>query len=422
MRKNGENQSWYSLGIIWAGAMICIPSLLVGNTLISGMSLSKSLFVAFVGYSIVVLLMILQGIQSSDLGKPTVQVAGQVFGNKGSRTIISIILAVACLGWFGIQANVCGAAVANLLAVYHMNMPVPLASFLSGLVMVISAIYGIKVLRVLSYIAVPLLVVICAFGLIQTLTGDHLQIIQNYKPKGNMSFMNGLAVTIGSFALGAVIAGDYSQFSNKRSDVLKAAIFGIIPAGVFMIGIGAVLSIAYKTSDITAVFMDIATPFIGGIALILATWKTNLVNAISGGFALINVFNISKQKEKMAVGIAGMVGTLLAVVGILNYFTPIMSILSAMIPPVAGVMIASYWVMNKGDKNSWREVEGVNRLGIYSWLVGAVIASIPVVFSLFPGLPQIPNQPLIGIIISFVIYYFGHRISVQKTIMLEENR
>lgn len=422
MRKNGENQSWYSLGIIWAGAMICIPSLLVGNTLISGMSLSKSLFVAFVGYSIVVLLMILQGIQSSDLGKPTVQVAGQVFGNKGSRTIISIILAVACLGWFGIQANVCGAAVANLLAVYHMNMPVPLASFLSGLVMVISAIYGIKVLRVLSYIAVPLLVVICAFGLIQTLTGDHLQIIQNYKPKGNMSFMNGLAVTIGSFALGAVIAGDYSQFSNKRSDVLKATIFGIIPAGVFMIGIGAVLSIAYKTSDITAVFMDIATPFIGGIALILATWKTNLVNAISGGFALINVFNISKQKEKMAVGIAGMVGTLLAVVGILNYFTPIMSILSAMIPPVAGVMIASYWVMNKGDKNSWREVEGVNRLGIYSWLVGAVIASIPVVFSLFPGLPQIPNQPLIGIIISFVIYYFGHRISVQKTIMLEENR
>lgn len=422
MRKNGENQSWYSLGIIWAGAMICIPSLLVGNTLISGMSLSKSLFVAFVGYSIVVLLMILQGIQSSDLGKPTVQVAGQVFGNKGSRTIISIILAVACLGWFGIQANVCGAAVANLLAVYHMNMPVPLASFLSGLVMVISAIYGIKVLRVLSYIAVPLLVVICAFGLIQTLTGDHLQIIQNYKPKGNMSFMNGLAVTIGSFALGAVIAGDYSQFSNKRSDVLKAAIFGIIPAGVFMIGIGAVLSIAYKTSDITAVFMDIATPFIGGIALILATWKTNLVNAISGGFALINVFNISKQKEKMAVGIAGMVGTLLAVVGILNYFTPIMSILSAMIPPVAGVMIASYWVMNKGDKNSWREVEGVNRLGIYSWLVGAVIASIPVVFSLFPSLPQIPNQPLIGIVISFVIYYFGYRISVQKTVMLEENR
>ncbi len=237
-----------------------------------------------------------------------------------------------------------------------------------------------------------------------------------------MSFMDGLSVTMGSFALGAVIAGDYSQFSKKRSDVFKAAIFGIIPAGVLMIGVGAVLTIAYQTSDITAVFLNIATPFIGGVILILATWKTNLVNAISGGIALINVFNISKQKEKMAVGIAGTVGTLLAVVGILNYFTPIMSILSAMIPPVAGVMIASYWIMNKGNMNNWRQVEGVNRLGVFSWLVGAVIASIPVVFSLFPSLPQVPNQPLTGIIISFVIYYFGNRFSIQKSIMLEENK
>ncbi|GHH99678.1 cytosine permease [Neobacillus kokaensis] len=422
MGSDRKYQSWFSLGIIWAGALVCIPSLLVGNALISGMSLPKALLATFVGYSIVVLLMILQGIQSSDLGKPAVQVAGQVFGKKGSRTIISIILAIACLGWFGIQANVCGAALASLLAAFNISVPVPLASFFSGMVMVISAIYGIKVLRVLSYIAVPLLVVICVYGLVHTLTGEQLQVIQDYKPKGNMSFMDGLAVTIGSFALGAVIAGDYSQFSKKRSDVIKAAIFGIIPAGVLMIGVGAVLTIAYQTSDITAVFLRIATPFIGGVALILATWKTNLVNAISGGFALINVFNTSKEKEKLAVGIAGTIGTVLAVVGILNYFTPIMSILSAMIPPVAGVMIASYWVMNKGNKHCWKEIEGINRLGVFSWLVGAVIASLPVVLSLFPSLPQISNQPLIGIVISFVIYYVGQHFTAQKTAILEENK
>ncbi|WML29193.1 cytosine permease [Neobacillus sp. OS1-32] len=422
MGNNRRYQSWFSLGIIWAGALVCIPSLLVGNALISGMSLPKALLVTFVGYSIIVIIMILQGIQSTDLGRSTVQVAGQVFGKKGSRTIISIILAIACLGWFGIQANVCGAALASLLATFHITIPVPFASFLSGMVMVVSAIYGVKVLRVLSYIAVPLLVVICVYGLFQTLTGDQLQFIQNYKPKGNMSFMDGLSVTIGSFALGAVIAGDYSQFSKKRSDVIKAAVFGIIPAGVLMIGVGAVLTIAYQTSDITAVFLKIATPFIGGVALILATWKTNLVNAISGGFALVNVFNITKEKEKLAVGVAGTIGTVLAVVGILNYFTPIMSILSAMIPPVAGVMIASYWIMNKGNKNSWKEVEGINRLGVLSWLVGAVIACLPVVLSFFPSLPQVANQPLIGIIISFVVYFIGYHFTAQKTVILEGNK
>ena len=422
MRKDGEQQSWFTLAMVWAGAMISIPGILVGNTLISGMSLPKTLLIAFIGYAIIVAIMILQGIQSTDLGKTTVQVAGQVFGKKGSRTILSIILTIACLGWFGIQANVCGAALANLLGEFGMSIPVPAASLISGIVMVISAMYGIKVLRVLSYIAVPLLVVICIMGLVQAFTGDSWQLIRNYEPEGQMKFMDGLAVTIGSFALGAVIAGDYSQFSRKRSDVLKAAIFGIIPSGVLMISVGAVLTIAYQTSDVTAVFLNITTPFIGGVVLILAAWKTNMINAISGGFALTNVFSVSKDKEKWTVGVAGLIGTILAVIGILNFFTPVMSVFSAMVPPVAGVMIASYWVMNKGNKNSWQETEGVNMLGVVSWLVGSIIACIPVVFSFFPSLPEVSNQPLLGIIISFVIYVVGYRFTASKTAILEGNR
>ncbi|ANS73418.1 cytosine permease [Paenibacillus yonginensis] len=422
MKTDKANQSWFTLAFVWAGAMISIPGLLVGNTLIAGMSMAQTLVVTVVGYAIIVVLMILQGMQSTDLGKSTVQVASQVFGKQGSRTILSILLTIACLGWFGIQANVCGAAVANLMAEFDIKMSVPVASLISGLVMVVSAMYGIKVLRVLSYIAVPLLVVLCVYGLIHALTGDNVQLISNYRPESKMNFTDGLAVTIGSFALGAVIAGDYSQFSRKRSDVWKAALFGIIPAGVLMIGVGAVLTLAYQTNDVTAVFLSIATPLIGGIALVLATWKTNMVNAISGGFALINVFNVSKQKEKWAVGAAGLIGTVLAVIGILGYFTPVMSILSAMVPPVAGVMIASYWMINKGDKNSWRETEGVNKLGIYSWLIGSVIAAIPVVLSLFPSLPQVSNQPLIGIVISFVLYVVGYRITASKTVVLEEQQ
>ncbi|CAM3389838.1 MULTISPECIES: cytosine permease [Paenibacillus] len=421
MSNTEKTQSWFTLGIVWAGAMISIPGLLVGNTLITGMSLSQTLVVTLVGYAIIVAIMILQGIQSTELGKSTVQVASQVFGSKGSRTILSIILTIACLGWFGIQANVCGAALANLLAEFDIAIPVPIASLISGLVMVVSAMYGIKVLRVLSYIAVPLLVVLCVYGLVKALNGETLQLISNYRPEQDMSFMDGLAVTMGSFALGAVIAGDYSQFSAKRSDVWKAALFGIIPAGVLMISVGAVLTLAYQTNDVTAVFLNIATPLIGGIVLILAAWKTNMVNAISGGFALINVFNVSKEKEKWAVGAAGLIGTVLAVVGILDYFTPVMSVLSAMVPPVAGVMIAAYWVMNKGDKSRWKETEGVNRLGVLSWLIGSVIACLPVVLSFFPSLPQVSNQPLIGIVISFVIYVVGYRFTVTKSVILEEH-
>ena len=79
---------------------------------------------------------------------------------------------------------------------------------------------------------------------------------------------------------------------------------------------------------------------------------------------MINVFDIPKER-KVAVGAAGAIGTLLAVVGILNYFTPIMSVLSAMVPPVAGVMIAAYWLINKGDRTKWQPTPGVNKLGVF---------------------------------------------------------
>ncbi len=341
--------------------------------------------------------------------------ASQVFGEQGSKKIISIILAIACLGWFGIQANVCGAAFSQFLGIYGINLPVPVSSLIWGIIMLLSAIYGIRILSILNYIAVPILLLVCIYGLIVSLNDGGLAVVQNYKPAGSMSFMTGLAITIGSFALGAVIAGDYSQYTKSRKDVVKAAIVGILPSGILMIAVGAILALTAGTADISVVFTKLGLPVLGIIGLILAAWTTNAVNAFSGGIAIINVFNISEKYHKVAVAAAGGLGTLLAVIGILNHFVPIMSVLSAMVPPVAGVMIASYWIVQKGDKSKWAPVPGVNWLGVSAWLVGAVIAGIPVILTFFPSFPQLPNQPLIGIILSLAVYLVGAKILAGKT-------
>ncbi|CUL24196.1 cytosine permease [Listeria monocytogenes] len=410
-----QAQSWQSLAFVWTGAMICVPSLLVGGTLISGMPLWEAILIALLGYGVIVVFMIYQGMQSSDLGIPAVSVASQVFGEQGSKKIISILLAIACLGWFGIQANVCGAAFSQFLGIYGINLPVPVSSLIWGVIMLLSAIYGIRILSILNYIAVPILLFVCIYGLVVSLNNGGLAVVENYKPAGSMSFMTGLAITIGSFALGAVIAGDYSQYTKSRKDVVKAAIVGILPSGVLMIAVGAILALTAGTADISVVFTNLGLPVLGIIGLILAAWTTNAVNAFSGGIAIINVFNISEKYHKVAVAIAGGLGTVLAVIGILNHFVPIMSVLSAMVPPVAGVMIASYWIVQKGDKSKWAPVPGVNWLGVTSWLVGAVIAGIPVILTFFPALPQLPNQPLIGIILSLAVYLVGAKVLSRKT-------
>lgn len=103
-----QTQSWQSLAFVWTGAMICVPSLLVGGTLISGMPLWEAILIALLGYGVIVLFMIYQGMQSSDLGIPAVSVASQVFGEQGSKK--SYLFFSDCLSrmvWYSSQCMWC---------------------------------------------------------------------------------------------------------------------------------------------------------------------------------------------------------------------------------------------------------------------------------------------------------------------------
>lgn len=417
-----NTQSWQNLAFVWAGAMICVPSLMIGGTLVSGMSFLQTIIVGFLGYLLIVALMVLQGMQGVDLHQSTVQMASQVFGKVGSQKVISLLLMIACLGWFGLQANVCGQAFTSFLAIYEITVPVQVSSLFWGIVMLLSALYGIRFLNLLNHVAVPILVVTCLYGVFASVRADEFSQIFQHAGDGSVNVSAGLAITIGSFALGAVIAGDYSQYCRTRSDVIKAACFGILPSGVFMIGVGALLTITAGTADVVEVFLRVGSPILGVVALLLATWTTNAVNAFSGGLALIHVFDIPKAKEKLAIAVSGGIGTCLAVFGILDYFVPMMSVLSAMIPAVAGVMVASYWVIQKGRAPKDSAPAGVHWLGIISWLIGALVAGLPVILSFFTEVPSIANQPLIGIFLSFLCYLIGYKMQVsqQKNIIESE--
>lgn len=348
MEENKRDQTWFGLAMILCGALVSIPSLILGGSLVAGMSLPVAILTGLAGYSFIVLMMVSQGMQSVDQGKPAVVAAQQVFGKTGSSKVISIIIAIAALGWFGIQANAGGLAVANLLTYLGLPIPTWLASLLTGLLMVVTAMYGVKLIRLLAYVAVPYLIIVILYGLwFAFAKQDAAATIAAYHPSGTLSFVNGFSSTVGSFAMAGVIVGDYAQFSKKRSDV---------------------------------------------------------VNAYSGGIAVANIFNIPEKYRKLTLFLVGLGGTILSIVGILNYFEPVMTIFSAMIPPVAGAMAASYWAIHHCQLHAWQPVAGVNWLGLAAWALGAVVGVLPVL------VPAVPNIPVLGIIIAFVLYYAGAKV------------
>ena len=427
--KEEQRQSWLSIAAIWAGGMICVPCLMIGGVLSGGgLSMPEIILSILIGYGLICAYMIFIGMQACDTGLPVSVLAAGALGEKGSRYIISILLTIACVGWFGIQSATCGAAFASMLAsmmgITAGTTIKAVCSIIWGIIMLATACAGFKGLKWLNYIAVPLLVIVCLYGLIAGIVKNNgAQAIAAYAPETSAGLVFGISMVVASFALGGVISADYCRYAKSRSDVVKSSIVGVIPAGLFMLVTGALMSIVTGEYDISSILASLGVPFLGLVALVLATWTTNVTNAYSGGLALSNLLGFDESKFTITTGIAGAIGTLLAAIGLLDAFQGFLSLMSGLIPPLAGVIIASYWVIGKGQKENFKIKSGFSIVGVISFLVGAVFACITGgTFANFPGL--VAAMPLLnvpffvgpvnGIVVSLLLYVALSKLSSEE--------
>ncbi|CUO40108.1 Cytosine permease [[Eubacterium] contortum] len=413
-----QRQSWKSIALVWIGAMICVACLMVGGMLGEGMSIGTCIITILIGYGIVCLYMSFMGMQGCDTGLPTAVMAGGALGETGGKYVISAILAIACIGWFGIQAAVCGASFSSMIgSMTGAELPVWLCSVVWGIIMVSTACFGFKGLKWLNYIAVPLLIVVLLYGVIVAIVrNDGIHAIAVYEPMASISILSGVSLTVGSFAVGGSIAGDYCRFAKNRKDVIKSSVLGVLPAGLLILLIGAALSIITGQYDISVVLTAAGVPAIGLVALILATWTTNVTNAYSGGLSLSILLGLDEKRSRICTGIAGFVGTILAAVGIMDKFQAFLTLLCALVPAFVGVMIADYWIVGKGKKENFRIRDGVCVQGMLAFLIGAFAACLTGgTFTYFPPLASwnIPFfiGPINGIVVSMVLYVLFMKLS-----------
>ena len=396
--RDDERQSWLSLAMIWTGSMICIPCLMIGGVLGTGLSLVQVVLAVLVGYGIVCAYMCLVGMESCDTGLPTVSMASGVLGTKGAQFIISLMLAIACIGWFGIQSAVCGESFSTMVSsMSGIDIPVWASSIFWGIVMLLTAAYGYKGLKILNYVAVPALVIVLAYAMILAFLSGGLEAVVSFQPTSRMGFIPAVSMVVASFALGGVISGDYSRYAKSRGDVVRSTLLGVFPSGMVMMLIGSILSIVTGQYDVSLVLAAVGVPALGLVALVLATWTTNVTNAYSGGLSMSNLFGFGEDRFRITTVIAGAIGTVLAAVGLLSRFEAFLNILSALIPPIAGVMIGSYWIVGKGRRENLVEKEGWYWPGIVAFAIGAVVAYIT------GNVAPVLIGPVNGIVVSMLL-------------------
>ena len=396
-----ERKSWFDVALIQAGIMICVPSLLLGGILADSMSLASAILSGVIGYLIVIVLFSLMGIMGSDLGVPTCITAIGGFGKKGARYIISTLIFISMIGWFAVQTSVCGNAFSNLINEFFNVTLSPIVSMIIwGIIMLVTAVYGIRALDKLNKVAVPALFVITVVGCFLALKQYGTTQLSVNPEDPTMSFIDGIVLTVSFMAAGCLAASDITRYQKTRKDTILSSSLGVAPAGVLMVIMGAIMTRVAEQYDITLVFCQIGIPVLGMLVLIAATWTTNTTNAYSGGINAVLMFHLAENKRAVATMVSGIIGTVCAVMGLADHFEDFLYILGDLLLPTMGVILSDYWIVGKGKVENFKMHDGFNWAGLISWICGyLVIKLIPY------GVPFMQ-----GIIVAGILYIILNKV------------
>ena len=410
-----ERQGWGAIALVWTGSVMSVPALMLGGVIGNGLAPGIAVLGILVGYFIVCTYMSLVGIQGCDTGLPTAVMASGALGEKGAKYIISTILAIACIGWFGIQAGVCGTSFSMMFGEFTgIQIPVWTSSVIWGVIMLTTASFRFNGIKKLNRFAVPLLLIVCLYTLVKELQNGGFAALQTHQVTEPVRFVEVVGLTVGHFAVAGAISGDYCRFARSRKDVVKSSFLGVIPAGTAVLMLGAVLLITTGESNISVVLASSGLPVLALIALILTTWTTNVANAYSGGLSLAILLNQDEEKSRATTAIAGILGTILAAMGILNELKTFLSLLTALVPPLVGPMIADYWILHKGKVADFAVRPGIHGAGLAAYAAGALTACITGgIFARISFLKCLDYPffigPVNGIVVAIIVYLILQR-------------
>src|SRR5690606_13240215 len=128
-------------------------------------------------------------------------------------------------------------------------------------------------------------------------------------------------------------------------DAVLAAILGFQVGFVIVVFIGSILAQATGQADLVQIMLALGWGVLAFLVLILAQWTTNDNNLYSAALAFSVVFRQLPRWQLTAV--AGLLGTILAVTGIYGQFVPWLQVLSALVPPLGGVYVADYFLVQR---------------------------------------------------------------------------
>jgi len=403
-----QRYSWCSVAVQRFGQVSALSQFLLGSTVGFSMTFWGAFWAFTLGSVVLELVSIGVGIIGAREGLQTSVLTRWTGFGYGGSAVLGAAIGISLIGWFGVQ---CGMSAEGLVRLVG-GMPTWAWSLVFGLAVTLIVVRGFASMKWVAYLTVPAFLILVGWSIGRELFGHSVGALVAAPPPGPpISLLQGTTLVAGGFIVGAVITPDMTRFNRSAADVVKQTVVGFT-VGEYLIGLsGVLLAHAVRSDDVIAIVTS-SVGWVGTLVIILGTLKINDWNLYSSGLGVVNFVStvFGRQVNRGVVTLLlGVLGSLLAAGGILDRFTGFLILLGVSFPPIAGIMIAEYFVVKR-----WRpELDSSRAAGelpptaptwvpatLVIWLAAALIGGL-----LDWGLPSI-NSLLAG----FLLYVAAGRL------------
>ena len=455
-----HKRTWntWNYAALWISMSLCIPTYMLASSLIGGgMNWWQAILTIFLGNTIVLVPMILNGHAGTKYGIPFPVLVRASFGVKGAN-IPALLRAIVACGWFGIQAWIGGYAMYLITrlwmpaidslpqifpASWTLQTGPAICFFLFWLLnmwVVYLGVESIKKLLVFKAFFLPIAALALLFWAISAGNGLGPILNQPSKFATNADFWNfffpALTGMVGFWATLSLNIPDFTRYAKSQKAQINGQIIGLPPSMTLFSFIGVVVTSAtviiygetiWDPLVLAGKFSSKALVSVAMIAVAISTLATNIAaNIVSpaNDFA-----NLAPRKINFRTG-----GLITGVLGILIFpwkliadpngyiFTWLVGY-SSLLGPIGGIMIADYYFIRKQElqvkdlyelKGIYTFSKGFNNKAIIALMLG-ILPNVPGFLTTIGALSKDAVWPwvsdiyhyawFVGFIVSALSYY-----------------
>lgn len=406
----------WNYAALWISMSLCIPTYMLASSLIGGgMNWWQAILTIFLGNSIVLVPMILNGHAGAKYGIPFPVFARASFGTKGAN-IPAMLRAIVACGWFGIQTWIGGKAIYYMIRVWVPALPdiqtnslFPgaiefscfLAFWLLNMVIVYFGVESIRKLLVFKAIFLPIAALALLFWAINAINGLGPILDQPSQLTGPAFwnfFFPALTGMVGFWATLSLNIPDFTRYAKSQKAQIRGQAIGLPSSMTLFAFIGVVVTSATTIVFGTTIWdpVQLAGKFenklIVSFAMIAVAISTLATNIAANIVSPANDFaNLSPKKINFRTGgyITGIVGILIfpwkLVEDPSGYITNWLIGYSALLGPVGGILIADYYFIRKqqldvndlyNSRGRYSFTNGFNSKAIIALLLG-ILLNVP---------------------------------------------